>query len=973
MSAEDKPSTPTSPASSGGPKLKFLDQLLPHRSRSVHSQHSQESLTSPATGGWTPARPPRDRAADRREFDRQLLMRRRMSAQHAEETETEEERARYGHWDLYHTEIDDYQHIQELEEINRAADKDPAVLDKHIGETWSFRVRIHTIRPLSQHLSFVVLRERGHTLQAVLKDDKTGNSQHMMRWVMRLPVETLVFVRGVLQRPHETITGCDVTHVELGLTHVHVVATVSEPPAFNVYAAERSSSHRLEENKELDDGESDGESSSALHRSTASVNSDTASQKSSGHGSQPIITQRTRLNNRLIDLRTPTMQATFRMQSVICREFRAFLSEQGFTEVHTPKLQGGASESGASVFRVEYFGRSAFLAQSPQLYKQMCIAADMRRVFEIGPVFRAENSNTARHLTEYTGLDLEMEVNHYYDALTVIDGMLKRIFTVLRDECANSIQAVRRHYPSTDFQWLDQTLVLSFPEGIRLLKEAGYREEDGSEPSEDDDMHTRGEIKLGEIVKEKFGTDYYVLDKFPSSARPFYTLADPNDARRTNSFDIFVRGQEICTGGQRIHRADVLEENIKRLGMDTNGLEEYLEGFRLGAPPHAGCGIGLERLLMLYLNMDDIRLTSLFYRDPKSFPNRPANELRHPEASTNPPPWLSSSASEERAPESPEGFQPLEQLIANYGDSTNTSWLDDRMSVWRDAETGAAVGYAKGKRAVLAMGNPLCDLSQYETTMSRFIEFCHSELHAKPIWMMVSERVESILGGRHGWCTLTCTADQRIHDLRRNTAKNEHEMQRKIRHAGKTGVSIDEYGFHQTVPDDVRQQCDKRIRDWQRSRHGMQVHLTEVHPWQDQEHRSYFVARDSDKQVCCLVVLAQLAPVNGYQVKWAISFPNAPNGAIEMTIFTAFDTVGSGPVTFGTAAASRVEAVHGLSNIGFKLLSRIYNGVADKASLGSKSDFREKLGCVRDPTYICYPKGSMNLLTVREIIDFFKD
>ena len=164
--------------------------------------------------------------------------------------------------------------------------------------------------------------------------------------------------------------------------------------------------------------------------SSASVHSD--SQKSLTQSSHmPVITQRTRLSNRLIDLRTPTMQAVILIPSIICHEFRQYLSKHEFIEIHTPKLQGGASESGASVFDVAYFGRSAFLAQSPQLYKQMCIAADMRRVFEIGPVFRAENSNTARHLTEYTGLDLEMEINHYYDAMSLIDGMLKHIFLSL--------------------------------------------------------------------------------------------------------------------------------------------------------------------------------------------------------------------------------------------------------------------------------------------------------------------------------------------------------------------------------------------------------------------------------------------------------------------------------------------------------------------------------------------------------------
>lgn len=902
---------------------------------------------------------------EQRAFQRDLLKRRLEAAEHARQTETPEQRARYGELDLYHIEPEAWMHLDELLRLNAAVQRGATDVE---GRKVSLRARIHTIRHMSSHFAFVVLREQGRTVQAVLSESGTDITPYMMHWVQRLPTETIVLVNGELQKPHEVITGCDVTHLELRLSQVHVVSHVEHQLPFTVYAAERAACSRLEEHSDLEEGVGD-------HNSHAESDHEQKSQRSSLHTTNmPIITQRTRLKNRLIDLRTPTMQATFYIQSVICREFRRYLQEREFTEIHTPKLQGGASESGASVFQVAYFGRSAFLAQSPQLYKQMCITADMRRVFEIGPVFRAENSNTPRHMTEYTGLDLEMEVNHYYDALALIDGMLKHIFTVLRTECADAVRTVQRHFPSTDFQWLEQTLVLPFPEGIRMLREAGYREEDGSEPSEWEDLATRAEIRLGQLVKEKYHTDYYVLDKFPRNARPFYTLPDPKDDRLTNSFDIFVRCQEICTGGQRIHDLPMLEANIRRLGMDVTSLEEYLEGFGLGAPPHAGCGIGLERLVMLYLNLDDIRLASLFHRDPKSFPVRHTTELRHPEASTNPPPWRQTTTQrgllEEEAPKE---LQPLNKLIANYGDSTNTSWLDKRIQVWRDCDTGAAVGYCPMRRHVLVIGNPLCDTSQYERIVVRFLGFVRAEMDAKPVWMMAGEAIENILGGRFGWCSLSCTADQRIENVRNNPAKHDHEIQRKIRHTKKLGVHIEEVPLHECVPQALQDEVDARIHDWQKSRRGMQVHLTDVRPWVDQEHRQYFVARDSEKKVCALVVLAQLAPANGMQVKWAMSFPDAPNGTIEMTIMHALDTVGSSPVTFGTAAAHRVEAVHGLSSLAFKMLSRVYNGVSEKTRLQNKSEFREKLGTVRDPTYVCYPKGGMSMAAVREIIDFFRE
>lgn len=951
--------------------LSLRKTRTPERARRRDIEHRSQSTSPTPSAELSQIEDRLRKLEDLRAFEREVAMRRRKSAAHAAQVETDEQRARYGEWDAYHSEEEAWDHISDVLSLSRVGARDPQKLESFCGTGWRLRARIHVTRAMSSHLAFVVLREHGVTMQAVLTEQGTGVTEHMMHWVMRLPSESLVMVRGTLEKPHDVITGCDVSHLELQLTHVHLVSSIEDKLPFTVYAAERAVSSHLEEHEDM-------EENALPERSSSSTHSDSA--KSTAHAQhQPVITQRTRLSNRIIDLRTPTMQAVVQIPSIICREFRAYLDQHEFTEIHTPKLQGGASESGASVFDVAYFGRSAFLAQSPQLYKQMCIAADMRRVFEIGPVFRAENSNTPRHLTEYTGLDIEMEVNHYYDALSLIDGMLKHIFSVLQDRYAPLLQTIRRHYPSSDLQWLERTLVLPFSEGVRMLREDGYREEDGSEPNPLEDLHTRAEIRLGEIVKREYGTDYYILDKFPASARPFYTLPDKDDDRYTNSFDIFVRGQEICTGGQRIHDIKMLEANIKRLHIDASSLEDYLQGFRLGAPPHAGCGIGLERLVMLYLNLDDIRLASLFYRDPRSFAVKRKQDLRYPEASTNPPPWLQPNRADteddfnEDGSVQPHALQPLELLIANYGDSSNTSWLDERFDVWRDMSTGAAVGYSRGRNHVFLVGNPLCDASQYQITIDRFLTFCHEELRLKPMWLMVSEAVETILGSRYGWCTLTCTDDQRIPDVRKNPAKQDHEIARKLRHANKVGVSIQQFAYHETVPEDVQRECDDAIQAWMSNRKGMQVHLTSVDPWVDQEHRQYFLARDGNNKLCCLVVLAQLSITHGVQVKWAISFPDAPNGAIETTILHALDMVGTGSATFGTAAAPKVVAVHGLSGLAFKVLSRVYNSVSESTHLLNKGDFREKLGTMRDPTYICYPKGGMSMLAVRELMHFFRD
>lgn len=192
------------------------------------------------------------------------------------------------------------------------------------------------------------------------------------------------------------------------------------------------------------------------------------------------------------------------------KAFRTYLDDLNFLEINSSKLQGGATESGASVFQVNYFGRPAFLAQSPQLAKQMCIAADMDRVYEIGPVFRAENSNTHRHMTEFIGLDIEMQIKeHYHECLDTIDGVLKYIFeeVVHGEKWAKDREMVKGMYPHEDLVWLEETLVLKYNDGVKLLRE------DGAEVGDYEDFDTPTEKRLGQIVKQKYGTDYYILGK----------------------------------------------------------------------------------------------------------------------------------------------------------------------------------------------------------------------------------------------------------------------------------------------------------------------------------------------------------------------------------------------------------------------------------------------------------------------------
>jgi len=288
------------------------------------------------------------------------------------------------------------------------------------------------------------------------------------------------------------------------------------------------------------------------------------------------------------------------------------LDSQGFIEIHSPKLQGAATESGASVFKVSYFKGNAYLAQSPQLAKQMAIAADFERVYEIGPVFRAEDSNTHRHLTEFVGLDLEMTIEeHYHEVMELLDSLFKHLFKSLKERYQKEIEAVGAQFPAEEFKWKEETLKLTFSEAVDLLVE------DGVDRGVLDDINTENEKRLGRIVKAKYDTDYFIIDKFPMELRPFYTMPDPNHPELSNSYDFFMRGEEILSGAQRIHDPILLAEKMRGKGVDPESMRGYLDGFRMGCAPHGGGGIGLERVLMLFLKLNNIRRASLFPRDPK--------------------------------------------------------------------------------------------------------------------------------------------------------------------------------------------------------------------------------------------------------------------------------------------------------------------------------------------------------------------
>ena len=313
----------------------------------------------------------------------------------------------------------------------------------------------------------------------------------------------------------------------------------------------------------------------------------------------------TELSLRPVTLRAPRARAVFRIQAAVCRAFREFLQEEDFTEIHTPKLGRAGAEGGSSQFRVDYFGRKAVLAQSPQLYKQVMVGV-FERVYEIGPVFRAEKHATQRHLNEYTSLDLEMGfLRSFTDLMALEQGFLRRLVALLRQEYAGELALLGAELP--DAQHIP---AVRFDEAKRLAAEAyGYaiREPYDLEPEE--------EQHIGRYAKEVWGSDFVFVTHYPGRKRPFYTMDDPEDPRYTLSFDLLFRGVEITTGGQRIHNYGQQVEKLKARGMEPEDFSGYLLFHKHGAPPHGGLGIGLERLTMQLCGLDNIRRASLFPRD----------------------------------------------------------------------------------------------------------------------------------------------------------------------------------------------------------------------------------------------------------------------------------------------------------------------------------------------------------------------
>lgn len=446
---------------------------------------------------------------------------------------------------------------------------------------------------------FVVLRKNNLTIQCVLMN-KYPRAFGILN---DLTEESTVTITGDITMPPKPVESCDVHKYEIFVHDVEVITRAKELPFFVADA-----------NEILVSDEGDGLVDSV--------------EKAEGDA-RIKVSRQTRLQNRWIDLRATNNHLIVKLRSAMVNAIRnVALNEEGFIEVSTPKIIPAVSESGSHVFGLKYFDRTAYLAQSPQLYKQILINSGFS-VFEVGPVFRAENSLTYRHLCEFTGLDMEFPIEpkeNHYNIVSRIWSILYRGFENFYTSNENDIKKILERTGVSKPVIPEEPCIIDFCKGVDMLEAAGF------EQSRLDDIGSVNERELGKLVKEACKSDLFVLINYPSVSRPFYTMVDSTldeTGKRTysdysRSYDIIFRGSEISSGAQRVHDPELLKERITMSGITldfenkTTGLEDYVRSFEYGAMPHGGCGIGVERLVMLYLGLPNVRSVSLFPRDPRT-------------------------------------------------------------------------------------------------------------------------------------------------------------------------------------------------------------------------------------------------------------------------------------------------------------------------------------------------------------------
>ena len=314
-----------------------------------------------------------------------------------------------------------------------------------------------------------------------------------------------------------------------------------------------------------------------------------------------------RINYRFLDARNPKINAIFKIRSNMFKSIVDFFSKEGFIKINTPKITAAGVESGSELFKIDYFNKKAYLSQSPQIYKQMMVAAGFERVYEIAPVFRAEKSHTTRHLTEFIGVDMEMGfIQDENSVMDVVENLIKYIIKDVKNNCSDELNLLK----------VNVEVPKSIPR-LQIKEVKSMLKEKGKKLSDNDDLDSESEKIIGEIVKKKYKSDFVFVVNYPWDKRPFYHMKSDNDSKGTKSFDLIWNGVEIGTGAQREHRYKILKEQAKEKGIDLDKINGYVDIFKFGCPTHGGVGLGLDRMVQCLLILNNIREAILLPRDPE--------------------------------------------------------------------------------------------------------------------------------------------------------------------------------------------------------------------------------------------------------------------------------------------------------------------------------------------------------------------
>jgi len=426
-------------------------------------------------------------------------------------------------------------------------------LKKHYNEEITFEGFVDNIRDL-QWVQFVILKDNTGKVQMTIEKSEEKNAE-MVKLISTLPLESTVKVKcKVLENPKVKLNGMELIPEEIKVTSL----SENELP-FN-------------------------------YKNLEGVNLDT------------------RLDYRFIDLRNEKNMKIFEIQSTMVRYMREYLYNHNFTEIHTPKLIGAASETGSEVFEVKYFDRKAYLAQSPQFYKQMAMSSGFSRVFEVAPCFRAENSNTSRHATEFTSFDVEFSyINSFHDVMDLEAEMLAYALEKTKEMRGEEIKEIFGEeivVPTLPFP------KMSLKDVYKELEERyGYKVAE----SEKVDLTTEAEKLVYKLSKDKFNHEFMFITDYPAEKRAFYHMR--NEEGVLQGYDLIWRGVEITTGAQREHRYENLCQNAKEKGLGED-VKFYLEFFKFGCPPHGGFAIGVDRLTMLLLGVSNVKESMFLFRGP---------------------------------------------------------------------------------------------------------------------------------------------------------------------------------------------------------------------------------------------------------------------------------------------------------------------------------------------------------------------